>query len=591
MKLKSLALLAAACMLSGLGYAQDDLRAQASFYVNTYGLVDTKKHPLAVRAYAIFKRIKQVAEDPIVLTPTLKVINSRGRPWAVALPDGYIILSKAALDVCYHNVNMRTGDARLAFVLGHELAHLTSNDFWHRKIYLALSGEQNDRALKKIRHAIVEKNNGTRNWREVIKRKELQADDAGFLYASLAGYRTDAIFKSTGNSQDFLTTWVNQTRTIQDDLHFNAKERSAFLLNRFQNITAKVEYFQSGVRLAHFGRFEDALHFFEKFQHAFPSHEVLNNLGYVHLQLARKYMPDAIRYRYWLPTFMDNAPAFALKTRTMDNHLPKQSQRHLGSAIKLLRKASMAHSNNLTSRINLASAYLYLGKYHKARAQIEEAREFAPGNPRVRELRAIIIYEQEKDIDMWPMAVQSIKKVANAVRPTTYFNLARLFEERGRVLDARRYWRKLVILKQRVPIQIYHMACRKIPNSESCLAKIPGKPVHAPFRTRISPGASIDARNVQKRLATWQHRHEEIGPLPVDLFISRHGDSYLAVDDVVALAVIKNHNLKTVRKLLACCGKPLGIHSLGESRLWSYGNEWSALVDGDTVREIWIKGS
>jgi len=194
--------------------------------------LDPAQSPLAQRAYQIFERVHQVAEDPVGVTPTLKIIDSDGKPWAIALPDGYIILSRAALDICYRG------------------SHLTANDFWHRKIYLALSGSQNSTSLEKISELIASSSGATADsdWRKTVRDKELRADEVGFTYASLAGFRTDLVFSDEHGGNDFLNYWVTQTRTAGGKLHFSPTERSDFLRNRFDSITSKVGYFMSGVR-------------------------------------------------------------------------------------------------------------------------------------------------------------------------------------------------------------------------------------------------------------------------------------------------------------------------------------------------------
>ncbi len=579
----------------GFADASEDPRASASFYIDTYGNVDVSKSPLAKRAYSVFERVQQIAEDPIDLTPSLKIINSDGRPWAIALPDGYIILSRAALEICYQGVEPAVGDARLAFVLGHELAHLTANDFWHRKIYLSLSGKQNNNLLTQIKHVIrpaVGDINGTeeKDWRDVIKRKELQADDAGFLYASLAGFRTDLILSKEKGGDDFLEYWVSQTRTGQDDLHFNPTERSAFLQNRFKMIIAKVEYFMSGVRLAHFGRFEDAMHFFQYFQQAFPAHEVLNNLGYVHLKLARKHMSTSLRYHYWMPTLMENVPSFVVPNRSLGSALPPIAKKHLRRAIKYLSKAVDTGDERISSRINLATAFLYLDEHHKARSVIEEARNIAPQNNAVIEMRALILYEQEKEIDMWPTAIRLLKKIAVSDEPRTWYNLARLYENRGRKKQANIYWQKVVSLSHQVPAGILRIACHKIgalvsrcANTDPYQGNIP-----SPVNLELPAGTDIGTAAAKKYFNGWQHQHKTIGPLPVDIYIANNGNSYLAVDYQLSLAVVKNHSYKTTAELLNCCGKPISTEKLGHAELWSYGSGWSVLVDKNKVREFWI---
>lgn len=572
--------------------AENDLRATATYYIDAYGLVDRNASPLVKRAYEIFDRIRDVAEDPLDLSPSLKVINSDGKPWAIALPDGYIILSNAALKICYDNVPIEVGDARLAFVLGHEIAHLTAKDFWHRKFFLSLSGQVNDLELEKILRQIAPVR-FQKNWRDFYKRKELQADDTGFLYASLANFRTDLLLGEAESEDGFLSTWVKQTRSFNDDLHYNAATRTAILKNRFDAITAQYEYFMSGVRLAHFGRYEDALLFFEKFQRAFPAHEVLNNMGLVHLELARKHMPISIRYQYWLPTFLENAPKLVLRKRTLDNTLPDISKNHLNKAEQFLTKAASMQEKNLSSRINLTSTYLYLGQFHKARAQIEEARKIAPNSHIVHEMRAIVIYEQEKEIDMWSRSVGILKNSAQTnASPTSIFNLAKLHMDRARYKQANQYWEKLLHLPQNIPATIFEIACKNTGrNAKNCQQSIPENSSIPPIKTNVKLGDSIDASKVKQYLGSWKQREEKIGPLPVNLFRSDKRGVYLAVDYQISMVVVKNHQYKTTRQLLARCGPPMGKQQLGALELWSYGPNWSALVENNKVRELWINGT
>ena len=70
-----------------------------------------------------------------------------GDPLAAALPDGYIVLSKHAVEILYKNVSSIVGDTRTAFVLGHELAHLANDDHWHLEFYNLVRRNQSLRPL------------------------------------------------------------------------------------------------------------------------------------------------------------------------------------------------------------------------------------------------------------------------------------------------------------------------------------------------------------------------------------------------------------------------------------------------------------
>jgi len=94
-----------------------DPKSMASFYVETYGLVDAEQEPLVNNAVAVFDRVLQVADRKSNRNPGLRIVNSDGQPWAIALPDGYIILSRGALKVCFEGVSVDEGEASCATAL------------------------------------------------------------------------------------------------------------------------------------------------------------------------------------------------------------------------------------------------------------------------------------------------------------------------------------------------------------------------------------------------------------------------------------------------------------------------------------------
>ena len=66
-----------------------------------------------------------------------RLFITKTNPWNVslpiAIPDGWIILSKGALDISYRDP--AKGDDRMAFVLAHEIAHQLKDDFWHMRFF------------------------------------------------------------------------------------------------------------------------------------------------------------------------------------------------------------------------------------------------------------------------------------------------------------------------------------------------------------------------------------------------------------------------------------------------------------------------
>src|SRR5439155_11527887 len=84
--------------------------------------------PRADEAHTIFKQLVQVAGTRSGVAPRLLIIASD--PWdrvlPIALRDGWIVLSKRVLNICYQE--QAHGKDRLAFMLGHEIAHQLNGD-------------------------------------------------------------------------------------------------------------------------------------------------------------------------------------------------------------------------------------------------------------------------------------------------------------------------------------------------------------------------------------------------------------------------------------------------------------------------------
>lgn len=93
-------------------------------------------------------------------------------------------MSKETLDLCYRDE--KWGDDRLAFVLAHEIAHQLKDDFWHLKFFQEVRGSEPLRLAQ-----------------------ELQADEYGIVYASMAGFNTDAIV-TEDDQVNFFADWIQE---------------------------------------------------------------------------------------------------------------------------------------------------------------------------------------------------------------------------------------------------------------------------------------------------------------------------------------------------------------------------------------------
>jgi len=284
-------LIAALCLLIGSPAAASGSNAISWLRENVQAPSDGF---MVSRVLEIFDDVKR-ASGSQVHPSKLFIIQSNSIPWAIALEDKNIILTSGAIDVIYSgDDSMEKKDARMAFVLGHELKHVIENDFSHEQAY-------NNFSQSTVSDLVALNSEQSVNRRTL----ELLADEEGLIYASLAGYDTSAIFSGVGGADNFLEYWAKQTNTNNNNQHYSPAERIEYLKESYQSIDYLVEFFKYGVRLAHFGSYETSQRLLDDFYKVYESDRVLANRGYVHLQLARKEMLEQVAYRYWLPDLLN----------------------------------------------------------------------------------------------------------------------------------------------------------------------------------------------------------------------------------------------------------------------------------------------
>ncbi|MGE3539090.1 MAG: hypothetical protein AB7N91_16865 [Candidatus Tectimicrobiota bacterium] len=105
-------------------------KARLAWWQAHYPELTAQDDARVTKIHAIFARLRHAAGTRPGVEPRLYITRDAALTGpAVSLPDGSIILSKQALDICYRVP--QHGDDRLAFVLAHELAHQLKDDFWH----------------------------------------------------------------------------------------------------------------------------------------------------------------------------------------------------------------------------------------------------------------------------------------------------------------------------------------------------------------------------------------------------------------------------------------------------------------------------
>lgn len=415
-------------------------------YAKTEGRTDNR----VSSAFAVFERVKNVADKVASRTPRLVIINTRHGHGAVALPDGGIIINRKTLDICYSGVDGQKGDIQMAFILGHELAHLGNNDFMHLEAFEALETFGSEKAVNDIKPNF--KLPDAEQDKE-DKKKEWMADRMGALYASMAGYDIRGLF---GKENDFLSLWEGMAGktniAVPGRKHPSFEERLEFVRAQLLDVERQLELFEAGVLLYQKGNYNDGVAAFREFSKAYPSREVFNNIGACYFNLALErlhYLDERVYYRFRISAGIDYVTRAAsnIDTRGYENYLrDEEFSRNIDKAETFFRLAVERDSQDITSRHNLSAALILKGEYARAQAECDHILQKYPGNGMAMNNKAIAFYYygKKEDLDTTQKAIQLLHE-ANRLEPGNFevlYNLASLKETRERLAGAKHFWEK-----------------------------------------------------------------------------------------------------------------------------------------------------
>ncbi len=428
-------------------------KERIDYWRNNYVELTAADDPRVERAHDIFERVLHAADRTLGVTPRLFILkrNPLNIALPIAIPDGWVIISKGTLDICYRDPVY--GDDRLAFVLAHELAHQIKGDFWHMQFFQALEasksqGEQSHRkALKEIDRQLRKTDS--------IWAKELQADEHGIVYAAMAGFRTDAIVDIDGRV-NFFQEWVNALNPAQvgaayqgSQSHPAPQQRAMVVKARLHQVVEKTDAFEVGLHFYQAGDYTRAIRAFEKFLEYFPSREVYLNLAASHhqlaLQLYQLHQPDsrALPFKLSLAVDLDTRARGITLRGTKNRRTGPQArfQAHLDKAIKFYEMAKSLDPDYALSYNNLGCAYILKGgaDAFKAIATLLDALRLSPDDPEVLNNLGVAFYKA----NLTEQAKAHLHK-AGMLDPNyeaPLFNLGKIsYEERQRD-EAHRHWR------------------------------------------------------------------------------------------------------------------------------------------------------
>ncbi|HEV8240513.1 MAG TPA: M48 family metalloprotease [Thermoanaerobaculia bacterium] len=450
---------AASGLAFGGPFAEGNASDRGVWWVDTYGAVDPAKDARAALAQGVFERMSAAVDKRGNRLPRLVVVGAPKDPFAVALPDGSIVLTRGALDFCYGLLPMRKptdarGDLRLAFVLGHELAHLASDDFWHRAAFAEAERIRTGSRERGPKDRIIDPPSP-----HDLQLAELKADSGGVITMAMAGYSPDELFDVDPN---FFQGWVRQAGGLgaaydDDPAHPQPEKRAKLVLGQLAGLAEEVELFHVGVRLAQLGRYTDAVPPLERFCDHFAGREVLSDLGYVHYQLAMKALAacdGAPTVRFRLPVAIDDetlADRARLRGGSSTCLESEPVRKSLGEARRYLELAKEKDSAYLPARRNLLALELISGKSSAALALAEETLSVAPRDSATLLAKGVALYLFGIDFRMETID-EALKLLAEAEADPAraadaVFARAEMLNEHGRIAGARAAWLRFLELE------------------------------------------------------------------------------------------------------------------------------------------------
>ncbi len=494
-----------------------------------------------------------------------------------ALSDGYVVLTSDFIETA-RNQYAEKGlfETLIAFIIGHEIAHLVRNDF-----------------------------NSTQPRKDI----ETESDIKGFLYATFAGYKIDLLAQDSEAIFTFLAEYFSMKH---NKTHPDPKFRAGQLSQTWKTLLQEYPFYEYGVRLSAFDQCSDAInYFFSEFRQIYQGKEVLNNIGLCYLYLARQDMGDAAHF-YWLPNMLsgdiesmvtmgsDVSRLQSLKSARLDEKV----KGNLEAAIDHLRDSIDVAPYYFPSYINLAVAYLYLGKERLALLFLEEGfekyQEIALKQNTVDKtieihfemLRILARHENVLAMpDPWRntinLLIQLLKKYEEPPLEVT-FNLARLLEVGKRRSQAQQYWDQLAQKEIRplLPQPILETVCNEQAGIAGCRKPIEheaSKKWSQPIEWTGKKGYDL-LTSIEK---TWtQKLDRESYDILVLIYQSPDKKWETLFFDSYPMVLVDRQPNETLATLEQYCPYALRKKMLVENEIYLCGG-WAAKVTDGNVVEVW----
>jgi len=352
-----------------------DSKLKIDFWIKNYDQIT--KGPEYDLAHSVFNKIIAVADKPVGVLPSLHVFSNLKFNQLFATLDGAIVMPLEVIKFCQKEG--RFGEARLAFLIGHEIKHIVRGDYELINTLIKFIEDVGSQEPTKDFSAIWDRV----NWGPSLERRkaiEIQADEYGILYASLAGFDVGAIISST-NSFILDFYMFAGTDTYGGFSHPSANERIQAAQQRMVSILEFLDIFDCGVKLYTIGEYDEAIDLFTKFVTQYPSREVFNNRGICYYQKAlslfARWKPDELEenpnFVFKLSAQIDPVSRARVTTRAAQPRYERMILESIDKAIADFREAERLDTQYPIVYNNLGCVHLLKGELGFARDYLKKA--------------------------------------------------------------------------------------------------------------------------------------------------------------------------------------------------------------------------
>jgi tetratricopeptide (TPR) repeat protein len=549
-------------------------------YTKTEGKNDSRVN----RAFDVFQKVIHVADKTSSRLPKLVIVNTKLGLDVRCLDDGGVIINPKILDICYNEVESKIGDSRLAFMLGHELAHLSNDDDFLKKV----AKEAGDIGDKQI--------------------GELAADIKGAMTAAMAGFDIHEIFRKRNN---FLHLWSQISNTpyvVPKGNHPSLAKRVTFVRRQMEKVYKYSQLFHAGLILYHVGSFLDASSTFREFAKEYPSREVFNNIGACYLRLAldrirTDYFDDFYLFRFCTAINYTTSAESLLPRGVTDYLKDEDIAGYLDNAERYLKLAVDRDKQNATCRYNLATVLILKREYARAQAICDEVLKLNPLDLSALNNKIVSFYHYGKseNLDTTQKCVTDLMNAlkANSRHPELNYNLASLKEILNRKTGAKYYWKKYLAIPNLPHDNFYIYAFNKLHG------KRPPDPAPFPKPKNLprSPAGIDLGAEPQDLPKAWQDQRpqsfkvgkgEDHDRWYIDLKVIRHNNLRLLIlDDMVEFIeqTLPKDTPTTPNQLLKNLGPPQRTipFKTGRFNVYNHMGFTFTEINGKTHTYIWYE--